>query len=134
METQKSSKIMHIILWIAQVIVALCLLMGAAMKFMSIEKIAVLMPWTGEIPPLIVRTLGIVDLLAAVGLMLPALIRVKPQLTQWAAIGTIVLMLSAIIFHISRGEASVIGFNIFLAFLAAFIAWGRAAKVSIKAK
>jgi hypothetical protein len=34
-------------------------------------------------------------------------------------------MLCAIVFHISRGEASVIGFNIFLAALAIFIAWGR---------
>jgi hypothetical protein len=121
----KISKGMNITLWIAQIVVAASLLMGTAMKFMPIEKISAMMPWTGQLPPIIVRLLGLIDLLGALGLVLPAMFHIKPQLTVWAAIGTILLMLCAIVFHISRGEASVIGFNIFLAALATFIAWGR---------
>jgi hypothetical protein len=124
-EQLKISKAMNIALWIAQVVVAASLLMGTAMKFMPIEKISVMMPWTGQLPAIVVRLLGLIDLLGALGLVLPAMFHIKPQLTVWAAIGTILLMLCAIVFHISRGEASVIGFNIFLAVLAAFIAWGR---------
>jgi len=63
--------------------------------------------------------------------MLPALLRIKPQLTIYTAYGTIVLMIAASIFHISRGEAKDIGFNIFIIVLAAFIAWGRQKKAPI---
>ncbi len=126
---QKSPKAMHITLWTAQIIVAACLTMGAIMKFMPIEKISEMMPWTGELSPAIVRLLGLLDLLGALGLILPLLLHFKANLTSWTAISIVALMLSAIIFHVSRGEASVIGFNIFLAAIAVFVAWGRFKKV-----
>jgi hypothetical protein len=122
---QKSSKALDVCLWTAQIILAIFLLMGAVMKFMPIEEIARMMPWTGEIPAPLVRLLGLTDLLAAIGLVMPAMLHTKVYLTYWAAIGSVVLMLSAIIFHVSRGEASVIGFNVFLFIVALFIAWGR---------
>jgi hypothetical protein len=107
-------------------------LSGAIMKFLPIEKVSSMMPWTGEVDPILVRLLGIIDLLAATGLILPSLLRIKPQLTPWTSTGIIVLMLSAIYFHIQRGETNVISFNIILSILAAFVAWGRWKKVSIE--
>ncbi|MES2134104.1 MAG: DoxX family protein [Bacteroidota bacterium] len=129
--TQQPSKAIHVTLWVAQAVLALSLIMGTFLKFMPIEKVSSMMPWTGQVPEMIVRLLGIVDLLGAVGLILPALLRIKPQLTPWAALCTVALMLCATIFHISRGEASVIGFNLFCIVLAAFIAWGRFKKAPI---
>jgi hypothetical protein len=122
---QKSSKVKNISLWVAQIILSVLMLMGTVMKFMPIEKISAMMPWTGQLPAIVVRLLGLIDLLGAIGLILPALLNIKPQLTVWAAIGIILLMLCAIVFHVSRGEASVIGFNILIVALALFIAWGR---------
>ena len=104
------------------------------MKFLPIEAISASMPWTGQLPALIVRLLGLIDLSGAVGLILPSLLRIKPQLTPWAALCIIALMVCATIFHVSRGEASVIGFNIFVAVVAAFIVWGRFKKAPIAAK
>jgi len=121
----QNTKTMHVILWIAQVALAAFMITGALLKFMPIEQIAAMMPWTGQLPPLMVRLLGFVDLLGALGLILPALLHIKPQVTPWTATGVIVLMLCAIIFHVSRGEAAVIGVNIVTAFIALFIAWGR---------
>jgi hypothetical protein len=126
---QKPSKALNIAVWTAQVILAASLLMGAIMKFMPIEKIAPRMPWMGQLPSIIVRLTGVIDLLGATGLILPAVLHVKPKLTPITAIAGIVLMICAIIFHISRGEASVIGVNIVFAIIAAFIAWGRFKKV-----
>lgn len=131
---QHSSKAMHITLWVAQVLLALSLISGTFLKFMPIEKISAMMPWTGQVPEIIVRLLGIVDLLGALGLILPALLRLKPKLTPWAALCTVALMLCATIFHISRGEASAIGFNLFCIVLAAFVAWGRFKKAPITSK
>jgi hypothetical protein len=121
----KHSKTIHVFLWVAQVILAVFFIMGAVLKFQSIDKTAVMMPWVGQVPSLVVRLLGIIDLLGAAGLILPLLLRIKPQLTAWTAVCIIALMICAIVFHVSRGEAAVIGFNIFCVVVAAFIAWGR---------
>jgi hypothetical protein len=122
---QKISRTMHVTLWVAQIVLAALLLSGAVMKFMPVEKISGMMPWTGQVPIGMVRLLGIIDLFGAAGLVLPGVLHIKPQLTSWAALGIIVLMFCAIIFHVSRGEGSVIGFNVFCVALAGFVGWGR---------
>lgn len=131
---QKSARTIHITLWVAQIVLALFLLTGTVLKFQPIEKISPMMPWAGQVPAMVVRLLGIIDLLGAIGLIVPSLLRIKPSLTPWAAIATIALMVCAIIFHISRGEAAVIGANIIAAFMAGFIAWGRFKKAPITSK
>lgn len=123
---QKASKVLHITLWIAQVLLAAVLIWAAGMKlFKPIEELAIMWPWTGQVAPALVKLTGIIDILGALGLILPSLLRIKPNLTPIAAIGVIALMVCASIFHIVRGEASLIGVNIFFAIVAAFIAWGR---------
>jgi uncharacterized membrane protein len=120
---------MNIILWIEQVFVAFSFIWVAAIKlFQPIEKIAAMWPWTGEVPSMMVRLLGVIDLLGGLGLILPSLLRIQPRLTAVTAIAIIALMVCAGIFHIARGEAAVIGVNIFFAVIAAFIAWGRPKK------
>lgn len=118
-------------LWIAQSILAILLLSGAAMKFMPVEKISVMMPWTGQVPVFLLRILGVVDLLGAMGLLLPGLLHIKPVLLIWASAGISILMLSAIVFHISRGEANVIGFNSICLVMAIFITMGRKKKQEV---
>ncbi|MFK7756654.1 MAG: DoxX family protein [Flavobacteriales bacterium] len=131
---ENQSKGMHIGLWIAQALVALMLLWGAYAKlFQPVEEAAVMMPWAKESPGLFMFT-GIVDLLGGLGLLLPAALRIKPKLTVYAAYGTMLLMVAGSIFHISRGENEMIGMNIIILAIAAFIAWGRSKKAVISAK
>jgi hypothetical protein len=126
MKDQPRSKSITITLWIAQIILSACFILGAAMKlFLPIEKLSAMWPWTGEIPVLLVRGTGLLDLLAGIGIILPALFKIHPKIVPLTAIGTIILMFSASVFHICRGEASDIGINIFIAVLAAFVFWGR---------
>jgi hypothetical protein len=68
--------------------------------------------WVKEYPNL-VRATGILDLLAGIGIILPALLQIRTQLTLYASYGIMVLMICAIMFHTSRGEVSKIGINIF---------------------
>lgn len=122
---QKPSKVLNIILWVAQALLALSMLWAAGMKlFQPTAKLAEMWPWVAD-HPVLVKLTGIIDLIGGVGLIFPALFRIQPQLTVYAAYGTIALMVAASVFHISRGEASLIGINVFFAALAAFIAWGR---------
>jgi len=134
-DQHKPSKAINFALWVAQVFLAASLIWASLMKlFQPIEKLSAMWPWTGQIPVAMVKFTGIIDLLGAIGLILPALIRVKPKLTPIAALGIIALMICATTFHIIRGEASVIGANIVFAILAAFVAWGRFKKVPITTK
>jgi uncharacterized membrane protein YphA (DoxX/SURF4 family) len=130
-----SSKVLNITLWIAQILLALTLIWAASMKlFQPIEKLAAMWPWAGQVPPSLVKCTGMVDLLGGLGLILPALLRIKPKLTPIAALGIIALMICASVFHISRGEGAMIGPNIVFALIAIFIAWGRFRKVPIAPK
>ncbi|GLB53959.1 hypothetical protein NBRC110019_30000 [Neptunitalea chrysea] len=134
MTDQKRNKVLHIGLWIAQALVALMLLWGASAKLGTpTEELVKMMPWAAE-NPLLVTLTGFVDLLGGLGLLLPALLRIKPQFTVYAAYGTIALMVAAAIFHISRGEYESVGMNVVILLIALFIAWGRSKKEPILPK
>ena len=128
---QKKSKTMNIILWLVQGLLAVTFIWAGAMKLSQPTELPWL--WVKENPRLVTIS-AILDLLAGFGLILPALLRIKPILTIYAAYGTTALMIGASIFHISRGESSQIGFNIFMLILAFFVAWGRQKKSPIEPK
>ena len=131
---QKASKTMNILLWIAQSILAFGFIWSAGMKLLEpAEKLVAMWPWTSGHSGLVIFT-GVIDFLAGIGLILPTMLRIQPKLTVFAAYGAIVLMITASIFHISRGEASVIGVNIVFGILAVFVAWGRLRKAPIQPK
>jgi hypothetical protein len=72
-----------------------------------------------------VRAIGALEVLAAVGLILPALLGIAPVLVPLAALGLVILMAGAAITHVKRGEPSVLPINAVLLILAAIVAWGR---------
>lgn len=119
---RKASKAMNVILWVAQVILALTFIWAGYMKIFQPAQLP--FPWVKDHPGLVLIT-GVADLLGGIGIVLPALLRIRPGLTVYAAYGIIALMIAASIFHISRGEAKDIGFNVFMAGLGVLVAWGR---------
>ncbi|WP_343691241.1 DoxX family protein [Chitinophaga sp.] len=127
----QNSKIINILLWLAQGILALLFLWLGYIKLAT--PAALPFPWTKEHPGLVLVT-GIVDLLGGIGIILPAILRLQPKLTIWAAYGILALMFIASIFHVLRGEANNIGFNIIILLIAVFIAWGRLKKAPIQPK
>lgn len=111
-------------MWIVQVLLSATLIWAAYMKlFQTGEALSAMWPWTGEIPPVLVKLTGIMDLLAGLGLVLPGVLNIRPALTFVAAGGVVLLMVCAMVFHLSRGESPV--FNIVFAAFAAVVAWGR---------
>lgn len=119
---RKTSKTRNVLLWVAQVILALTFIWAGSMKIFAPEKLP--FPWVKDNPGLALIT-GFVDLLGGIGIVLPALLRIQPRLTVYSAYGIIALMIAASIFHISRGEAGDIGFNIFTVALGVLVVWGR---------
>jgi len=71
------------------------------------------------------RFTAVAESLAAIGLILPGLTGILPWLTPLAALGLVIIMLGAIVFHIQRKEYPNIVFNAILLALAAFVMYGR---------
>ncbi|MFL6220093.1 MAG: DoxX family protein, partial [Actinomycetes bacterium] len=72
-----------------------------------------------------VKMIGALEVLGAVGLILPAALDIAPILVPLAATGLGVIMLGAIVTHARRREPQAIVINLVLLALAAFVAWGR---------
>lgn len=135
MSTSSNSKGWNIALWVLQVVLAAMFGMAGFTKVATpLTELATMMPWTADVPEAMVRFIGASEILGGVGLLLPALLRIKPVLTPVAAAGLVLVMVLAALFHFSRGEYPAIGFNFVFAALAALVAWGRFKKAPIASK
>ena len=121
----------RISLWVAQFLLAAMYIPSGLMKLTKpLTELAQQMAWTADLPQL-VRIAGAADLAAGLGLILPALTRIAPRLTVWAAIGATVLQVFAMVLHASRGEFGVLPINAILIALQLFVIWGRTKKAPI---
>ena len=118
---------MNIALWIVAGLMAATFLASGATKLaQSKEKLAASgMPVVEDFSAGAVKAIGILEVLAAVGLILPAVLDIAPVLVPLAAVGLVLLMVGAIITHLRRHEAQAIVVNLALLALAVLVAWGR---------
>jgi uncharacterized membrane protein YphA (DoxX/SURF4 family) len=134
MTTQKTSKALHISLWIVQGLLAAAFGMAGLMKLTApIEQLAENgMSFVNDYSEGMVRFIGISELLGALGLIIPAAFRFKTFLTPLAAVGLAIIMVLATSYHIGANEP-IIGSVVFFV-LTTFIAWGRFKLAPIQAK
>ena len=124
--TSHSSKRLNIGLWTAQVLIFVPFVLTGLMKmFMPVDQLAAMWAWPGEVPLWFLRGIGLIDVAGGLGVLLPALLRIRPGLTLVACWCSLVLQICAIVFHVSRGEADHTPLNFILLFLLAFVIWGR---------
>lgn len=134
MTAQKTSKGLHIGLWVAQSLLAAAFAMVGFMKITApaAQLVESGMSYINTYGIGLARFIGISELLGGIGLILPAALRIKPVLTPVAAIGIAVIMLLASAYHISNGEPFLP--SLVLLLLAVFVAWGRFTKARILPK
>lgn len=115
---------MNITLWIIAGLLAAAFAAAGVMKLSQPKtKLAESgMAWTESFSDAQVKAIGVVEVLGAVGLILPAALDIAPILTPLAATGLAITMLLAAILHVRRGETSNIPVTLVLAALAAFVA------------
>lgn len=118
---------MDIALWIVAGILAAAFAAAGLMKLTQPkEKLASSgLAWTEDYSPGAVKAIGALEVLAAIGLILPAALDIVPVLVPLAAVGLVLMMLGAILTHARRKESSAIVINVVLLAAAAFVAWGR---------
>ncbi|MFB9835579.1 DoxX family protein [Actinoallomurus acaciae] len=119
---------MNLALWICAGLLAVVALTGGISKtFVPREKLAAAPGggWTEDTRAGFVKALGALEILAAVGLILPAVVDIAPVMVPVTALCWILLMIGAMITHGRRGEFQFVILNLAYLLLAAFIAWGR---------
>jgi hypothetical protein len=127
-----ASNSLRIGLWIVQGLLALTFVGTGIWKMATpIPRLAAMIPWAGQVSPGLLYATALFDILGGLGILLPSATRIKPGLTVLAAIGCVALQASAIVFHLSRGEAGNTPFNFLLVTLSCFVAWGRRSRAPI---
>jgi N-acyl homoserine lactone hydrolase len=115
----------HLALWALQWLLGVSLVSAGVLKLaLPFDQAVEMFPWATDVP-LLYRVTSALDVLGGLGVILPSLARILPRTTVVAAVGVVLLMLSAVVFYLVRGEASEIVPNLVMAAVAAIIAWGR---------
>jgi uncharacterized membrane protein YphA (DoxX/SURF4 family) len=113
---------MNAALWIVQVLLALLFLFGGGVKLvLPIEE----MTKQISLPGLFLRFIGVCEVLGAIGLILPGLLRIRPGLTPLAAAGLVIIMIGATVLTLASGPVTPALLPFVTGLLAAFVAYGR---------
>ena len=120
---------MNLTLWIIAGLLSVAYLIGGGGKLiLSKEKIAATTPsagWVEDFSAGSIKAIGVLEVLAAVGLVLPAALDIAPVLVPLAALGLVLLMVGAVITRLRRHEAKFMVADLVYLALAGFVAWGR---------
>jgi uncharacterized membrane protein YphA (DoxX/SURF4 family) len=117
---------MNIVIWIAAGLLAAMFLLAGAMKVTQPkEKLLGTMKWAQTWPESRLKALGAVEVLGAIGLILPRALNIAPVLTPVAAVGCAIVMVGAVITHYRMKDYAGIGMPAVLLILAIIVAAGR---------
>ena len=118
---------MNVVLWIVAGVLAAAFLAAGLMKLAQPREKLVEsgMGWAGDFSPGVVKAIGALEVLGALGLILPAVFDIATVLVPLAAVGLALIMAGAIVVHARRKETPMVVTNLVLLALAAFVAWGR---------
>ena len=115
---------MNLALWIVQALLAAVFLFAGGMKLiMPIEEMLKQMPL--PLPGWFLRFTGVVEVLGAIGLILPRLLRIRPGLTPLAAAGLVIVMIGAVVYTLAAGDVASALMPLVVGLLCAFVAYGR---------
>src|ERR1017187_1777979 len=120
--------LMNIALWIIAGFMATVFLAAGASKLLIPQEKLAKAPgggWVLDFSAGFVKALGAVEILGAVGLILPALLDIAPVLVPLAALGLGLIMIGAAIVEFRRREFKHVLGNLTYLALLAFVAWGR---------
>jgi|688.fasta_scaffold423212_1 uncharacterized membrane protein YphA (DoxX/SURF4 family) len=132
---RKKEKRIDLSIWVVQAILSGILLMAGIMKIlMDTENLGQTIPWALQIPAFLVKLIGLLEVLVAVGIILPSLLRYRPEWARYAALTLVVMMVTAIVYHIVKAEYMAIPGNVIYGVLAAYVAWGRWKRAPISPK
>jgi uncharacterized membrane protein YphA (DoxX/SURF4 family) len=116
-----------VVLWILAGILAAAFLGAGIMKATRPKEQlkSAGMPWVDDFSPGMVKLIGVLEILAAIGLILPALLDIAPVFVPIAALGLVLMMIGAVVVHVRRKEIPTMAPAVILLVVAAVVVWGR---------
>ena len=121
---------MNIALWIIQILLALLFLFAGGTKlYFSPEVLAAMGPPNQvHLPGLFLKFIGVCEVLGGLGLVLPGLFKIRPQLTSFAAAGLLIIMIGAVVVTIAGPGVGPSVPAVVIGLLCTFVAYGRRQK------
>jgi uncharacterized membrane protein YphA (DoxX/SURF4 family) len=116
---------MNGLLWVLQILLGVYSFFTGTMHFLLPPGLPAPMAWMYDMSPGLHYFAGTAEILVSLGLILPGLTRIQTRLTPLAALGLVLVMVGAAVWHLSRAEFPPIIGNFVVAGLAAFVAYGR---------
>ena len=115
---------MTYVLWIVQALLALLFLFAGGMKLVTpLDVLYAQMPL--PLPGIFIRFIGVCEVAGALGLILPGITRIRPELTSLAARGLVLIMVGAAMFSPPE-DLTLATLPLVIGLLAGFVAYGRA--------
>ncbi len=115
---------MNILLWIFQILLGLLFLFSGSTKFMmTVAEMNAQSPvaWPGWF----LHFIGVCEVLGGIGLILPALLRIKPGLTPLAAVGLAIIVAGATVITLMGPMKGLALVPLVTCLLCIFVAFGR---------
>jgi len=122
---------LNTLLWAGQIVLAITFLAQGILKFVQPAGLPEQLSWVYAITGPLAIVLGVAELSAVAGLLLPGITGIMPRLTPLAALGLVPIMAGAILFHVNRGEMPSVALNVIVLAIAAGVAYGRWALVPL---
>ena len=117
---------MGVLVWILQIVLAVLFVAAGLVKLIRPKaQLQAQMGWVDDYPDNGIKAIGAAEVLAAIGLILPALTGIGTIFIPLAAVGLVLLMIGAGITHGRRKEYPFVAGNVVLIVLALIVAWGR---------
>lgn len=115
----------NVILWVVQIIFGLGFIVFGILHFTLPDGLPETMSWMYDLPTTVHVIAGTAEVLGGIGLILPSVTRIRPDLTVWAAVGLAIMMVLGAILHMVRGEWDALPGNVINLVGVVFIAYGR---------
>ncbi|MGW1491627.1 DoxX family protein [Streptomyces sp. NPDC002402] len=115
---------MHVAYWIVAALLALFYIYAGGKKLLQDqEQLRPMMGWVDSVPMPLVKLIGALEVLGALGLLLPPLTGIAAWLAVAASAGLALVQIGGMTLHLSRGEVRETGLNVVLLVLAAVSVW-----------
>lgn len=112
-------------LWAIQIIFGIYFIAIGILHFIVPEGLPAPMEWMYDLSDPLHIVTGTAEILGGLGLILPGLTKIRPELTIYAAAGLAILMVGALIYHLNRGETQNMVTNVLTGAIMAYLAYAR---------
>jgi uncharacterized membrane protein len=117
--------VLNRLLWVLQIVLGVYFIAVGVLHFIVPDGLPAQMDWMYELSDTLHTVSGIAEILGGLGLILPAVTGIRPELVAYAAFGLALVMVGAAIWHLGRGETTQIVLNLINIAVLAFVGYGR---------